>query len=336
MPLFESIEDPNINPSTRRRSFTKEKGTSTVIAGFVAILLIYTVGGQIQDHILLSKKWPPLKPNLNGLTVIGALNPPGSYNRNVFKVTTETGESRLALTQYGWNTIFDENNGPLCNQTTASEIRSALNTDDLAGEAMLRPFVRAEVQVMLAKEGNGGDPKAFMSLSDNTPITIPPETTHGSVTHTTLGVQLKRFDSSNQQSMSGQSESTGSGGSESGRSVEQLIYLSPDTAASVMPVVMTGRQFTSCWVEEEPPNLITGTEYTIWLNLTEEGRSRFFQWSHNHMGEDLLFILNHQYLTIGHISEILDTTNWGIQNCPDKGTADQLMNYIQNENKNRR
>lgn len=328
MPLFPPGEGEDGGAPARMR-YMRERGTRKLLAGLVAVFAIWYIVGQVQDRMLLAKKWPTLKPVLNGLTVVGILNPKGEYTRTLFKVTTENTAARVALTEYGWNSVFNPNNSPLCNSVTSGAIQHALNVDDVAGEAMLAPFIKAEVQYMMYQHHQGGDASAFTKLTDSTLVTVPPETLHSGPRTVTMGSLIKEF--SMQGGSSAFSDSSGGvegGGSGSGRSVEHLIYLGPKTVASVCPVVLTGSQFTGGFTEEEPTNLITGPAWTDYMDLTPEGRSRFFQWSHAHQGEDLIFVLDGEIICKGNIGEVLDTTSWGIENIRDEGAARKLVDYV--------
>ncbi len=326
MPLFPPGEGEDGGAPARMR-YMRERGTRKLIAGLIALFAIWYVVGQIQDHILLAKKWPPLSPVLNGLTVVGVLNPKGNYTRTLFKVTTENTAARVALTEYGWNSIFNPNNGQLCNSVTAAAIQHALNVDDVAGEAMLAPFIKAEVEYMMYQHHQGGDATAFSKLTNSMLVTVPPETLHSGPRTVTMGSLIKEFSSGGGGNFGDSSGGSG-GGSGSGRSVEHLIYLGPKTVATVCPVVLTGAQFTGGFTEEEPTNLITGPAWTDYMDLTPEGRSRFFQWSHSHQGEDLIFVLKGQIVCKGNIGEVLDTSSWGIENIRDENAAKKLVDYV--------
>ncbi len=330
MPLFPVEEGTQPAGAPERMRYFREQGTKKLLLLMLLIGAVWYITGQIQDHYLLAHKWPPLQPDLSGLTVVGTLNRHSNFDQSDFKILTENTAARVALTEYGWDSIFNTANGPLCTLETGNAIQTALNVNDIEGEAMLAPFVRAETQVLMAHRHQGGDPAAFSKIDPNQVIHLPVETLHGKPSVTTLNALIKKYSGGGPGAMNGGGEASGgsAGGSASGRQVEHLVFLSPGMVASIFPVVLTGAQFTSASIDEEPPNLITGPEYSVSLNLTPQGRSRFFQWSHAHQDEDVVFVLNHQIVTKGHISEVLDTNSWSILNIQDKQAAEALTSWV--------
>ncbi|HLI50137.1 MAG TPA: hypothetical protein VKV18_15815, partial [Chthonomonas sp.] len=264
MPLFPAEAVSPADAPARMR-LTRELGTRRLLTIFVALLVIWYVAGQIQDHILLSRHWPPLQPDLNGLTVVGALNPHTDYDRNYFKIFTENTASRVCLTEYGWNSIFDPRNGPMCSPEAAGAIKAALQVNDRAGYAMLAPYIRAAVRFI------EGDKNAFKEISPNQIITVQPDREGGKPTTTTLAALIKKYSGNGDSDLMTSTEEEGNQ-SASGRSVEDVITLTPDVAAETLPVVLTGKMFTSAQLEEQPPTLLVGPSYTVSLHLTPEGR----------------------------------------------------------------
>lgn len=326
MPLFPPAEASELYPDApSRMRLTREKGTRRLLGLFVAFLVVWYIGGQIQDHVLLSRRWPPIQPDLNGLTVVGALNPHRDYDRNYFKIFTENTASRVCLTDYGWNSIFDPRNGPMCSTQAASAIKAALQVNDRAGFAMLTPYVRAAVSYLL------GETDAFKQIRPDMPIVVPPDREGGQPSRTTLGALIKKYGQNGDTGAMEQNSEEGNQ-SQSGRNVEDVITLTPDVAAETLPVVLTGRMFTGAELEEQPPSLLVGPSYTVSLHLTPEGRSRFFQWSHAHRGENLLFILKGTVVAAGYIRDVLDTNEWDLTNIRDKEAAQALVDFV-NANK---
>ncbi len=321
-PKDEVISGSVPNDAPHRMRWTREQGTRKLLTLLEIVIAAWWVAGKIQDHFLLAQKWDPLKPMPEGLTVVGALNPRGNYDRNLFKIFTENATPRVALTEYGWNSIFDTRNGSLCSDTEAQTIDHAIHVDSLAGYAMLEPYLRALVAQQM------GDRKAFAGLSRATPVYVPAESKTIAARQTTLGELLDRFSGHEASDTGEESDTESGGGSNSGRSVEQVIFLPADTVADTLPVVLTGVQFTDAWLEEQPANLITPQAYTVHLGLTPEGRSRFFQWSHDHENESLVFILNHSIMAGPRVSQTLDVNEWEVTNITDKQAAEALVKYV--------
>src|SRR5262249_11493611 len=114
----------------------------------------------------------------------------------------------------------------------------------------------------------------------------------------------------------------------SGREVEHGLTIPADILIRVCPVVLTGAQFTDAWVEENPATVFQGKTFTVHLGLTQEGRSRFFQWSHHHAGENMVFVLNEQVVAAGRIQQTLDVNEWGIGPLRDGEAAHALANHV--------
>ena len=318
MPLFPSDIAQMPLGAQGRVFWLREQGARRLFAFLALVVIVWFIAGQIQDSVLLSKRWPALKPDLNGLTVVGTLNPHSSFDRNIFKIFTENTASRVTLTDYGWNLIFDPRNGEMCSGNNSDAIKHALSVNDFAGYAMLEPYLKAAVEYHM------GDKGAFKRITSSMPITVPSSTLKGSPTISSLGSLIEKYSSNGPEAQAPKSE----GGSESGRSVEQVIALSPDLVASVCPVALTQPQFTSAELNKQPANIFAGSAYSITFNLTSEGRSRFFQWSHAHMGENMVFVLKHQVVLNGYISQVLDTNSWEITNIQDRDAAQSLVDYI--------
>src|SRR5580700_2628413 len=96
----------------RYKGWTREIGTRNVILWFVVIVAGWLLLGRIQDHFLLRATWPDLKPQVEGLTVVGTLDSK-DYDHNLYRIVTANQTSRVELTEYGWNSVFDDKNGPM-------------------------------------------------------------------------------------------------------------------------------------------------------------------------------------------------------------------------------
>ncbi len=92
--------------------------------------------------------------------------------------------------------------------------------------------------------------------------------------------------------------------------------------------MLTDEQCTGAWIEELPGNLLTPTTYTVHLDLTPEGRSRFFQWSHEHVNENVVFVLNDQVVAAPRVTQTLNVSDFNISNLQDKKAAQSVVDYI--------
>lgn len=292
------------------------------------VVILWLIVYQVQNRILLSKRWPPLAPKVQGLTVVGTLNPRDNYDRNLFKILTENSSSRVVLTEYGRNSIFDPRNGPMCSSNVSDIIERALRIKSLAGYAMMEPYLRAAVA------SETGNPAAFKQITAQTVVDVPTDDLGQHNIKTTLGALIDRFGHTNSDSPEVTAEDNSSGeGSASGRSVEQVITLSALTMIRSLPVVLTEDQFNDAWLEEQPPNFLTPPAWTVHLGMTPEGRSRFYQWSHDHLHESLVFILKGLVMTSGRIGQTLDVNDWGVTNITDRASAQALVDYVKHRSR---
>jgi hypothetical protein len=320
------VDDPALQDAPRRMLWTREQGTRKLLLGLGIVFVIWLTASKILDSVLLSKKWPPLQPTLDGLTVVGTLNARGQYDRNMLKVVTANKTSRVELTDFGWNSIFDPRNGPLCSDSTAAAILKARSVDSVAGFALLVPFLRAAVHHEM------GDPNAFQQLRADEPIRIPvdPDNSKSVVRTSTIGELIKKYSGDAGDAPMPSDSDSSEGGSGSGREADHDISLPADTVAETCPVVLTGTMFSDAWLEEQPANMFTSKAFTVHLSLTGEGRSRFFQWSHNHANEQMVFVLGHQVVLAGRVPETLDVSQLDIKNVEDEQAAKQVVNWITN------
>ena len=113
----------------QRRALTRETGTRRLVLGFIALVALSLIGGSIWQTFLLSKKWPPLSPDVEGVSVVGTLSKKGDYDRNMFRIVQIEGETRPEITNFGWGTIFNGTNGKLFTNRTGNLIRSAIEQD---------------------------------------------------------------------------------------------------------------------------------------------------------------------------------------------------------------
>jgi hypothetical protein len=323
-PKEQSVDSLALGDAPRRMLWTREQGTRKLLLVLAIVCVIWFGASKILDQVLLSKHWAPLQPTLDGLTVVGTLNARGQYDRNLLKIVTANKSERVELTDFGWNSIFDPRNGSLCSDHTSAAVEKAREVDSVAGDALLEPFLRAAVQREM------GDPNAFQRLKpdDAVQIAADPESKKGGARATTISELIRRFaDDPGNTAVQADTDSS-EGGSGSGRQAEHGVSLTADTVAKVCPVVLTGSMFSDGWVEEQPGNVFTSKAFTVHLTLTSEGRSRFFQWSHNHANESMVFVLQHRIVLAGQVPQTLDVNELDIRNVEDEQAARQVVDWI--------
>jgi len=309
-------------------AWTRERGTRRLILLFVAILLGWYVYGQVHDHFLLQKVWAPLHPDPTGLTVVGTLDSRESLDRNLLRIVEANNTARAEITDFGWRSIFNGLGNPLFSDRAGGAIRTALGIDDAAGYAMLTPYLRVAVARQM------GQPHPESLISNATPIRYEEQQVRGTVEmQTTLGALLQRFSSGHdRESNSEQSDAPEGGGGGGGHDVDHGLPISAVTLRDSCPVVLTGAQFSGASLDEHPETLLQGKTWTAHLYLTPEGRSRFYQWSHDHANENLCFILGDRLVAAGRIRQTLDVNEWELGPLRDGEAATALVNYIEKEN----
>jgi len=301
---------------------TREQGTRRLISWFVAVVCAWVVVGRVQDHFLLKAKWGTLAPQHEGLTVVGTLDSK-DYDHNLFRIVTANQTSRVELTEYGWNSIFDEKNGALFAPAVGDTIRAVDGIDSETCDRMLEPYLRAGIDRIMGKpDWNAG-------VAANTPITV--QITSGNVSTpqaTTLSALIKKYTQlAEAKSLKDDSEES-EGSSGSGRQVDHGFPITADSLVVTAPVVLTDSCFTSADLDENPSSVFDTKSYTARLHLTPEGRSRFFQWSSAHENENLVFILKHRVVVAGRVKQQMDVNSWEIGPLHDQETATALVDYV--------
>jgi hypothetical protein len=323
-PKEQGATDLALGEAPRRMFWTREQGTRQLLFLLAAVAVIWIIAGRVLDNVLLSKHWGKLQAMPEGLTVVGTLNARGNYERNMFRIVAANKTSRVELTDFGWNSIFDPRNGPLCNDRAAHAIEKARSTDSDVGFAMLVPFLRAAVAKSLGDEG------AFKALRGDEPIHVARDAgdKNSKEVVSTLNALIKQYSGETDRAEGDSQNDVPEVSSGSGHSVEHGIALPADTVADVCPVVLTGPLFNDAWLEEQPSNIFTGKAYTVHLGLTGEGRSRFFQWSHEHANEQMAFVLGHQVVMAGIVPQTLDVSTLDVRNVPDEMAAREVVEWI--------
>jgi hypothetical protein len=93
------------------------------------------------------------------------------------------------------------------------------------------------------------------------------------------------------------------------------------------PVVLTGKHFTGASIEEKFEEFRGVPYYAIHLNLSGEGRSRYWQFSNVHDKERLVFILNNEVITCPRI-ENMYVSSFTIDPIWVKEDAKKLVDFI--------
>jgi len=311
--------DESSGSAPKRMRWIREQGTQKLLMLVGVISLAWLCGAQIYDRWLLQAHWQPLAASPSGLTVVGTLNARESYDRNLFKIINANKSSRVVISEYGWKSLFDERNGPLFSDPVANAIRAALDVDDVVGDMMLTPYLRATVRKQM------GDPGAFKEVREELPIVIPKHTKNGSEERTTLGDLIKRYAG---KADPGESSDTPGEGSASGREQEHLITVSSPVLLASCPILLTDGQVDGASMEEVRGSILTPVTYTVHLNLSAEGRSRFFQWSHDHVNENVVFVLNGEVVAAPRITQPLNVSDFAISNVQDLKGAKSLVAYF--------
>jgi len=314
----------------QRMWWTRELGTRKLVMGFVAIAGLLLLIWLVRDYLLLRTHWPDQVADPDGLTVVGTLDSRESYDRNLFRIVQAEGQARAELTSWGWESIFREENGKLCSDHDANTIRGVINVDSEIGYAMLEPYLR----VAANKEMNRKD--SFASITPETTISFTEENHKaGFPKEKTLGTLLEYY--SRQGLRPDQKETTVSeGGSGSEHEVDHGLTIPGGNLIFACPVVLVGRHFTGGWVQEHPVSILGGKSYSVHLEMTPEGRSRFYQWSRYHAHESLVFVLKKQVVAAGRIAQTMDVSDWEITNIKDPEAANSLVEYVrQNASKSK-
>ena len=328
MALFPSNDVRPDEEATRRRAVTQEAGTRKLVIAFVSLLAVWFLGSKIWDTYLLRHSWPKIAVEDTGLSVISTLDRRGAYDSNLFKVVQVEGDARAELTSFGWEGIFNGRHGPLSSENVGFAIRSAIGLDSETGFAMLEPILAAEVRLQM------GDARAYDALTENfgistvVPITDEEKKNKHAARRTKSIRELIDFFEQEAAASKRSGDAPTEGGSNSQQHVEHGLVIPGAILARACPLVLSGRHFAHGRVEEHPEVIMGGKTYSLWLDLTPEGRSRFYQWSHGHANENLMLILNGEVVAHGRIAMTMDVSTWEITNLKDGVAAQKLVGFI--------
>ncbi len=98
------------------------------------------------------------------------------------------------------------------------------------------------------------------------------------------------------------------------------------------PVALVGKHFAGADIEQRIDPMFERKYYRVNLDLTEEGRSRYWQFSSRHDKERLAFILGGEVITCPRM-ENLDVSSLTIEPIWIKADAERLMNFINGQKK---
>ena len=122
--------------------------------------------------------------------------------------------------------------------------------------------------------------------------------------------------------------------SQSGHQVDHGIVLQGETILASCPVVLRSEHFTGGSLEEKPVTLLQSKKmYIVHLDLSSEGRSRFYQWSRGHHNESLLFILDGEIMTAARVGTVLDVSDWQVGPITDEDSAKKLIDFVNHKTK---
>ena len=318
-PNEQVMEGSRSKDAAQRMFWTRELGTRKLLIGFVLLIAVWFAYGKVKDHFLLQTVWPQLEPKTSGLSVVGTLDMRSDYDRNMFRIVQANKMARVELTDFGWRTIFNNSSGELFSETVGNLIQRAISLDSDAGYAMLTPFLHATMARQL------GNKTESAKITKDLPLMVKEQ--HGMTeteVQTTLGALLDKYSrhgGGGQEAITKDAPELGSG---SGHDVEHGMTIPGNTLALSCPLVLQSKHFTDAWMEENPPNMLQGKTFKVHLDLTPEGRSRFYQWSHDHANESLAFVLDGQVVAAGRIRETLDVDTWEVGPLQDEAAARQL------------
>jgi hypothetical protein len=99
-----------------------------------------------------------------------------------------------------------------------------------------------------------------------------------------------------------------------------------------LPVVLNGSNFSGASVEERHEPLFDRRYYLVHVDLTDEGRSRYFQFSREHSDERLVFILDGEIMTCPRMDHMY-VSSLTIEPIWVKADADKLADFINKQGK---
>ncbi len=322
MPLFTNEVTPEYQ-AAERVVLMRERGTRALLFVTLSVFVVWFVVGKVRDHFLLQQTWEPLTYDAANLTVIGVLDHRGDYEHNFFKVVQSNKTTRVELTGTGSDYCFPPNASKLFDSHIEEIIRGAQNVDGKVGDAMLIPYLKAGIARYQQK------PNADSLVTADMPIEIEGQTGKPS----TLGELLTKYEEK-KKAKDAAEEDTGAGsGSSAAGSVEHGKVVAGDLLIRACPVLLTTKCFSSAELITQPANGLADEMYTVRLNLTPEGRSRFYHWSRAHENESIVFVVKGNVTTAGRVTQVLDINWWEINNIRDHASAKSLVDVVNSNSK---
>ena len=109
-----------------------------------------------------------------------------------------------------------------------------------------------------------------------------------------------------------------------------LILVPLEEIMQTCPVVLTGRSFSGARVQYMGKDMLDRKSYKIYLDLTGEGSSRYWQYSKGRDGERLAFVLNGEVMTCPRIKHMKVGT-LEIDPIWVEADAQKLADFINNQ-----
>ena len=323
MPLFDTAEGETPSGYHRRNGVIRESGTRRIIFGLIFLTALYFLYSKISDTYLLKKQWSPAVADTSGLTIVGTLDARTEYDTNMFQIVNSNKTTHVVLTDFGKDSIFTdkESDGELFTSKVYDTIHYAQKVDSETAFAMLEPFIKVGIARLMQQTPE--------TLDANTPITITHQTKTGITEEKgELGALLAKYGEDAVEDKKLKSDDSEGVGSGSDRDVKGGLRLPGITVARSCPVVLTSQHFTDASLDEHPESMLQNATYTIHLGLTSEGRSRFYQWSRDHQGENVVFVLNGDVLIAGRVSQTLNVSDWTVGPVFDGEYAKRLVDFV--------
>jgi len=105
-----------------------------------------------------------------------------------------------------------------------------------------------------------------------------------------------------------------------------------ETVLKTCPVVMVGSSFSGAHITEGYDEFYAKPYYKLEVDLTDEGRSRYWQFSHVHEKERIAFILGNQVIACPRMSNV-DVSSLTIDPVWIKSDAELLCDFINKQKK---
>lgn len=323
MPLFDTAEGEAPSGYNQRNGIIRESGTRRILIGMFALAALYFIYSKISDTYLLRTQWKPLVADTSGLTIVGTLDSRADYDSNMFQIVNSNKMTRVQLTDFAKDSIFTdlEKDGAMFRSSVFETIRYVGKVDSETSSAMLEPYLKYGIARLMKQT-----PPA---ITETTPITITEQTKEGKVQKQVgLGALIKKYDEDAREEKKIKDDDTEGMGTGATQQVKGGFILPGITVARSCPVVLTSEHFTDASIDEQPESMLQGATYKIHLGLTPEGRSRFYQWSRDHAGENVVFVLNGDILMAGRVSQTLNVSDWTVGPVFDGEFAKRLADFV--------